>query len=69
MFELPNLDTFSTDSNDYRVAARIFRILAEYCENRGYALEARRAGRIDEADRNDVFNQRRYESLPKWARW
>ncbi len=69
MFELPNLDTLSTDSNDYRIAARIFRILGEYCENRSYSMEARRAGRIDEAVRNEEFNKRRYLSLPKWARW
>ncbi len=69
MFELPNLDELSTESNDYRVLARVFRVLGEYCENKSYSMEARRAGRIDEAVRNEEFNHRRYQSLPEWARW
>ncbi len=69
MFSVPNLDEFSTDPKDFATAARIFRILAEYCENKSYAMEARLAGRIPDAVRNERFNEERYNSLPKWARW
>ncbi len=69
MFEVPNLDDFSHNPKDQLEAARVLKILAAYCENRSFAIEARLAGRIDLAMRNESANEERYNSLPEWARW
>ena len=68
MFEVPNLDAFSHDPADQKEAARVLRILADYCDNRAVSIEARLEGRIDIALKNEAVNEHRYRSLPAWAR-
>ena len=69
MFEVPNLDDFSHEPEDQLEAARVLKILSEYCATRSFSIEARLAGKIDVAMKLEQKNESRYNSLPQWAKW
>lgn len=64
---VPNLD--DATASDIVKAKSTFEALANYCELRLAAMDARFDWDIEEATRIERTMERVYKRLPEWARW
>lgn len=69
LFEVPNLNCLSVDFGDLLHAAHVLRLLADYAENKGRAMELRAKGDIPMALNIESYLESVYKKLPKWAKW
>jgi len=68
-FDIPNLDDVEASPQDYREAADVLLILADYLEAKGNARDFRLRGMIDAAQYCEQTANRLYQQLPDWAKW
>ncbi len=70
MFDPINLDSLSTDPNDYHTIARVLDTLAEYARRKAEAMKLRMNGEIDRAAVIELGSLvKLYSVLPVWACW
>lgn len=69
LFEVPNLDNLTTDSDQYRLLARVFQLLSNYARNKAEAMEFREGGYVELARQHEEICQTEYERLPPGYRW